>query len=120
MIGAYGNKDKQKTSSESVKTETPKTDSSNPKDKIKNKAESIVKGVTGTSIKKIEVNENLGTDNPDDYILLLHLSFDTKNTKQTTKEMIDMHNNEIGVKVAKELKNVQEVAIFWEAPYIQK
>ncbi|PDM37829.1 hypothetical protein CMV37_11975 [Bacillus cereus] len=74
----------------------------------------------GTSIKKIEVNEHAGTDNPDDYILLLHLSFDTKNTKQTTKEMIEDHNNEIGVKVAKELKNVQEVAVFWEAPYIKK
>ncbi|MDA1690224.1 MULTISPECIES: hypothetical protein [Bacillus] len=120
MIGACSNKDKDKKTSEPTKTETKKSDSSNPKDKITNEAESIAKGLMGTSIKKIEVNEHAGTDNPDDYILLLHLSFDTKNTKQTTKEMIEDHNNEIGVKVAKELKNVQEVAVFWEAPYIKK
>ncbi|EOW9530430.1 hypothetical protein ACO11K_004252 [Bacillus cytotoxicus] len=117
---------KKKESTPTKTTEKAATEKQEPNNKqldksnIENEAESIVKDLMSISVKKIEVNENLGTDNPDDYILLLYLSFDAKNTKQTTKEMIEMYNNEIGAKVGKSLNNVQELAIFWEVPYHQK
>ena len=104
---------------EEQKSNTKQT-SNDPKDVIKNNAESIVKDLTSVSVKKIVVNENMGTDNPDDYILLVYLSFDAKNSKSTTKEMIEMYNNEIGAKIGKSEKNVQELTIFWEVPHQQK
>ena len=55
-----------------------KQEATTPQDKIKNNVTSIVKELHGVSIKEIKINENLGTDNPDDYIALVHLSFDVK------------------------------------------
>ncbi|MGR5939088.1 hypothetical protein ACT7CW_00110 [Bacillus pacificus] len=52
--------------------------------------------------------------------LLVHLSFDAKNSAKTSKDMIEMYNNDIGAKVGKSEKNVQELTIFWEVPYHQK
>ncbi|MGE7884910.1 hypothetical protein [Bacillus sp. NPDC094077] len=94
--------------------------SNNPKDMIKNEAESIAKELMSTSINKIEVNKNVSSNNPNDYDLVLHLSFDAKNTKKTTKKMLETYNNEIGARVGKVLNKVQELTIFWEVPFIQK
>ncbi|MBE5108325.1 hypothetical protein IGI01_24655 [Bacillus thuringiensis] len=94
--------------------------SNNPKDMIKNEAESIAKELMSTSINKIEVNKNVSTNNPNDYDLVLHLSFDAKNTKKTTKKLLETYNNEIGARVGKVLNKVQELTIFWEVPFIQK
>ncbi|HDR4423553.1 TPA: hypothetical protein QCP59_004399 [Bacillus cereus] len=101
------------------KQEQPK-EAATPQDKIKNNITSIVKELHGVSIKEININENLGTDNPDDYIALVHLSFDAKNSAKTSKNMIETYNNDIGAKVGKSEKNVQELTIFWEVPYHQK
>ncbi|PGZ55642.1 hypothetical protein COE56_03235 [Bacillus anthracis] len=106
---------------ETITTENQETNNKQAaKNDIKDKATVIADNLFSTSIKKIEVNEHAGTDDPDDYVLLLHLSFDAKNTKKTTREVINDHNNTIGAKVQKELENVKEVAVFWEVPYIQK
>lgn len=83
---------------------------------IKSDIESIVDGFQTTSIKEIKVNENMGTDAPDDYIALVYLSFDAQNRKSTTKNVIDLYNNELGAQVAK-IKEVNELVIFWEVPY---
>lgn len=74
----------------------------------------------GTSIKKIIVNENLVTEQKEDFIVLVYLSFDMKNGIERTKEMINMGNNDIGGLVGKNIDNVTELTIFWEVPYHAK
>ncbi|MEH6891955.1 hypothetical protein V7024_20180 [Bacillus sp. JJ864] len=80
----------------------------------------IVGKLGGASVKKIEVNEHLGTDTPDDYIVLAYLSFDRANSKGTTKKMIEQYNNEIGALVGNMEQNAQILTIFWKVPYQQK
>lgn len=75
--------------------------------------------ITNAEISKIEVNEHLGTQEDGDYIALIHLKFKPKNSNETTLKLIDVYNNEIGAQLAKQ-KEIQEVTIFWEAPYIKE
>ncbi|MCU4900747.1 hypothetical protein OB975_25180 [Bacillus cereus] len=75
--------------------------------------------ITNAEIDKIEVNEHLGTQEDGDYIALIHLKYKPKNSNETTLKLIDLYNNEIGAQLAKQ-KEVQEVTIFWEAPYIKE
>ncbi|HDR7977107.1 TPA: hypothetical protein ACOQ39_003556 [Bacillus cereus] len=75
--------------------------------------------ITNAEIDKIEVNEHLGTQEDGDYIALIHLKFKPKNSNETTLKLIDLYNNEIGAQLAKQ-KEIQEVTIFWEAPYIKE
>lgn len=75
--------------------------------------------ITNAEIDKIEVNEHLGTQEDGDYIALIHLKYKPKNSNETTLKLIDLYNNEIGAQLAKQ-KEIQEVTIFWEAPYIKE
>lgn len=72
-----------------------------------------------TSIKKIEINKHYGTDDPDDYIALIYLSFDAKNTVSTTKKMVEMYSSDLAAKLADE-KKIYEIAIFWEVPCLKE
>ena len=72
-----------------------------------------------TSIKDITINENLGTDEEDDFITLVYLSFDAKNRAKTAKEMIDIYSSDLGARLADE-KDITEIAIFWEVPYLKE
>ncbi|MGH0421947.1 hypothetical protein [Bacillus cytotoxicus] len=75
--------------------------------------------ITNADISKIEVNEHLGTQEDGDYIALIHLKYNPKNSKETTLKLIDVYNNEIGAQLA-EKKEIQEATIFWEVPYIKE
>ncbi|MCU5601232.1 hypothetical protein [Bacillus wiedmannii] len=113
---------------------SPQTESTHPtepannsiykKYEIESKVESTLTDVLTdmkyVTVKESKINEHLGTDNPDDYILLLYLSFDGKNSSQQTKSLIDMYNNEIGARIGQTADKVQELAIFWEVPHIKK
>ncbi|ANN30778.1 hypothetical protein A9498_03405 [Bacillus thuringiensis serovar coreanensis] len=88
--------------------------------KVESTLTNVLTDIKHVTVKETKVNEHLGTDDPDDYILLLYLSFDAKNSNQTTKSLIDMYNNEIGAKIGQTADKVQELAIFWEVPHIKK
>lgn len=69
-----------------------------------------------TVIKKIDINENLGTDEEDDYIVLPHLKWDVQNRPKMTREMLEMYSDDLAATLAKH-KNITEITIFWEVPY---
>lgn len=71
---------------------------------------------SGTVIKKIDINENLGTDDEDDYIVLPHLRWDVKNKPKMTREMLEMYSDDLAAILAKHT-NITEITIFWEVPY---
>lgn len=92
----------------------------NFKDDISFEVESVIRNSTSqtsVSITSISINENLGTDEENDFVVLAYLSFDVKNKPKTTKEMLNLLNNEIGVNMA-EIDNISELTIFWEVPYL--
>lgn len=70
-----------------------------------------------TDITKITVNENSGTDNPDDYVLLVNLTWNRKNKEDTTKEMMRMYCDDLAAYTVESNSKVQEVALFWTIPY---
>lgn len=73
---------------------------------------------TSTDIDKIVINENLGTDTPDDYIALVYLTWNVQNSGETSKEVLTLYSNDLASMAAEKLTNVQEIAIFWEVPYL--
>lgn len=70
-----------------------------------------------TSLYNIDVNENLGTDDENDYIVLAYPKWNVKNTASTTQEMLSMYSSDLAAKVGSELTNVSEITIFWTVPY---
>lgn len=94
----------------------------NPIDDLKFNVRSAISKSTSridVSINDITINENLGTDDENDFVVLAYLSFDVKNTAQTTKKMLNLLNNEIGTNMAK-IDNISELTIFWEVPYLNQ
>lgn len=73
--------------------------------------------IRNTKIESLQVNENLGTDSKDDVVVLANLSWSTKNTEKTTREMLEMYSDHLAAKLAPELSNGSEIALFWKAEY---
>lgn len=63
------------------------------------------------------VNENLGTDLNEDVIVLVDLSWSTKNTEKTTREMLEMYSDYLSASISSELADGSEIALFWNAEY---
>lgn len=106
--------------SDEVTTVAESTTESDPKDVIASDVRYSVYGSTtkvDVSINKISINENLGTDSADDYIALIHLSFNTENSASTSKKMLNLINNEIAYNLA-DIDSINELTIFWTVPYL--
>ena len=71
-----------------------------------------------TDITEITINENAGTETLDDYIALVHLTWNVQNSKDTSEKMLSMYSSDLAAYLAKECPNVSEVTIFWEVPYL--
>ncbi|MEV2911154.1 hypothetical protein ABNF65_21740 [Paenibacillus larvae] len=85
---------------------------------IKLKAERYIRDYKETSIKEIQINEHMGTDDPDDYIVLVHLKFDRENTAWGAKGILGVYADDLAAHLADQ-KNVTEVTVFWEVPYLK-
>lgn len=73
---------------------------------------------TNAKLNSITINENLGTDTSDDYIALVYLKFDIKNSRETGNEVMKMYSNDLVAKLANEgITDISEVAVFWEDEY---
>ena len=72
---------------------------------------------TNTDIDAVSVNENLGTEDDGDYILLVYLTWNVKNSAKMTKRVLAMYSEDFAARVGQDLENVQEVALFWTVPY---
>lgn len=63
------------------------------------------------------VNENMGTDSEEEVIVLAYLSWSTKNLEKMTREMLEMYSNHLAAKLAPQLSDGSEIALFWDAEY---
>lgn len=68
-------------------------------------------------IVDITINENLGTDDPDDKIVLLKLMADDGWTKNSMKSQLLMNYAKVAEKIFDD-ENVSELAVFWEFPLV--
>lgn len=73
---------------------------------------------TNTDIDEITINEDAGTNTEDDYIALVYLTWNVKNSESTSEEMLDMYSKDLAATLAEKYSSVQEVAVFWEVPYL--
>ena len=93
--------------------------SASTEDTIKEKIKSrITDKYNSTDITEISVNEHAGTDELDDYVALVYLTWNVQNSPKTSKEMLDMYSSDLAAYLASECPNVSEVAIFWQVPYL--
>ncbi|MER3112204.1 hypothetical protein [Bacillus altitudinis] len=83
--------------------------------------ESIIEdNYTTASIEKIEINEDMGAGEPNKLIALVHLSFDAKNSAQTSYNMTEMFSEDLAAKIGSENDTVNQIAVFWKVPYIDE
>lgn len=71
-----------------------------------------------TTVDRIEINEDLGTDAEGDYIALVYLTWDVKNKPDMTETMLQMYSDDLAASLAADHPEAQEVAIFWQVPYL--
>lgn len=78
----------------------------------------IAEEYTSTDIEKIIINDNLGTDEDGDYIALVYLIWNVKNSGKTSKEMLETYSSDLAATLAEQNETVKELAIFWTVPYL--
>ena len=89
------------------------------KDQIKKiLSDRITDQYSNTDIDDITINDDAGTEEDGDYIALVRLTWNVKNSGKTSKEMLTMYSNDLAATLAKENESVNEIAIFWEVPYL--
>ena len=88
------------------------------KAKIKNKIAEYAKEYTDTTIDNITINDDLGTEKEGDYVVLVNLTWNTKNSGKTSQEMLDMYSSDMAARMHSDLPEVQELAVFWTVPYL--
>ena len=71
-----------------------------------------------TEIDHITINDDLGTEVENDYIALVYLTWNCKNSGKTSKEMLKMYSDDLAATLAEQNDSVQEIAIFWTVPYL--
>lgn len=79
--------------------------------------DTVADNYRSTTVDSITINENLGTDTADDYIVLVNLTWDVKNSAKTTKEMLEMYTSDLAANLNQTFDSVSEIAVFWAVPY---
>ena len=118
---------------EPPKTEAPKQEApkpepppppkeESPKEKAEKRIKSKIREYVGdykdTNIDSITVNEDLGTEQEDDYVVLVHLTWNVANSGKTSKEVITMYSEDMAARMYREVPEAQEVCIFWKVPHL--
>ena len=74
---------------------------------------------TNTTVDRISVNDDLGTENNrNDWVVLVYLTWDVRNSADTSEKMLRMYSDDLAASLANEFNNIQEIACFWEVPYL--
>ncbi len=107
-------------------TKKPKKKKTTRKQKIKNKKNKIKEVIEDrvfqeydqTRVDHISINEDLGTKKDGDYVALVYLIWNVKNSASLSRQVISMYSEDLAALVGKKCSNVQEIAIFWTIPYL--
>lgn len=89
-----------------------------PENKIKEKIKGYIPKYDETTLNDITVNPDLGTDKDGDYVALVRLTWNRKNSGKMSKEMLDMYSSDMAARIYEDLPEVQELAVFWTVPYL--
>ncbi|BAL85185.1 hypothetical protein SELR_pSRC500110 (plasmid) [Selenomonas ruminantium subsp. lactilytica TAM6421] len=89
-----------------------------PEGKIEDKLREYVKGYDETTIDSITLNPDLGTEKDGDYVALVRLTWNRKNSGKMSREMLEMFSSDMAAKAYEDLPDVQELAVFWTVPYL--
>lgn len=73
-----------------------------------------------TDITDFKLNDNLGTEAEGDYIALVYLTWNVKNSEANSKDMLKLYSDDLAAYAAENCPTVQEIAIFWKVPYLSK
>ena len=112
-----------KLAEEKAKKEAEALDKGVDTDAVKQTANSIIKKelddqIADTILDELRVNENSGTDSNKDVIVLANLTWRVQKVlKKTTIEMLEMYSDRLAAKLAPELAEGSEIALFWNAEY---
>ena len=88
-------------------------------DKVKTQIKSYINAnYTNTILDDLTVNDDLGTDADGDYVVLVNLTWNQKNTGKTSQEMLDMYSSDMAARIYQDMPEVQELCIFWTVPYL--
>lgn len=98
---------------------TVSTDSSR-ENKVKSTIETRIKKYSDTTLQSVDVNSNIGTDDPDDFLVLIHFSWGTMNGVSRTQIMLEMFSDDMAATLADAYDHVSDITIFWEVPYLLK
>lgn len=71
-----------------------------------------------TEIDSITINDDLGTDVPGDYIVLVKLIWNGKNSGAMAKETLKVYSDDLAASLYEGSEDVQEIAVFWTVPYL--
>ena len=109
---------KQGEAEEQVKIDNQGVDTT----QVKTRVNSIIMrelndSITNTTLKSVQINENLGTDANNDVVVLVNLSWSTKNLEKMTREMLEMYSDYLAATLSSELAEGSEIALFWKAEY---
>lgn len=80
---------------------------------IKNK---VTNEYSGASIKEIQIEDNIATEDEAGYIVLSYLKWDVENDAEMTKKMLEEYSDDLGATLVKH-ESIREITIFWEVPY---
>lgn len=74
----------------------------------------------GTTVDRVTINDDLGTDDPDDKIYLVYFNWDQQNTAQTAREVLKVYSEEIFADISTKFPNAKEIALFWQSSYLNQ
>lgn len=74
----------------------------------------------GTTIDSITVNDDLGTEKPDDKIALVYFNWDVQNTYETASEVLKVNSDELAAQVRVKFPEMSEFVCFWQSSYLGK
>ncbi len=89
-----------------------------PEGRIEGKIKEYVKDYDETTIDSITLNPDLGTEKEGDYVALVRLTWNRKNSGKMSREMLEMYSSDMAARMYKDLPEVQELAVFWTVPYL--
>lgn len=113
------NADDSSNSPEIAFTSMDYDESESEETKVKNKVQKYIDdNYTYTEIDRISINDDLGTDEDGDYIALVYLTWNQKNSGDLSKEMLNMYSSDMAARMYDDLPEIQELAVFWTVPYL--
>ena len=100
----------------SVETTTESNNNSSTSD-IEKQIKKYLSEYTGTTLDKLTLNDDYGTEEDGDYVALVYLTWDVKNTVKTSKEVLKLYSSDMAARIYTDVPSIQELCIFWTVSY---